>query len=115
VLAHYTQLLEILFPEITWFSDYEQAKKGDWVAVGHDKTNKWYYQRGSFDCCDYCDHLMNIRNVKSAKKLLKEIENIKHIADNRLDAIQYLKKEAETAESGIKKVIEKIIKKVGIN
>lgn len=115
----YESILELLHPEIEWFTDREDDYQGQWFAVGVDKNGKWYFHQGEFGSCSGCDWFESIETVEEAKELLDFLDGIICITETEIPVLEYLENEKQNlswdeARETLDNLIKEVKKKLSI-
>lgn len=122
-IPRYTECIEKLHPEITWFTTEEGSYQGDWFAVGFDKEGKYYFQEGSYGSCSGCDwyeslpciysyetRQFNDEEIKRLKEYIDEMNTLIKIGDNKEEALNYLEQTKANSWTDGKIALERCIK-----
>ena len=108
---NYYKVLEVLHPEIQWIYESTNDYQGDWICIGKDKNDVWYYKRGSYGSCSGCDWYMGINDKEGAIEYIKSMNVIDKVGTKE-ELIEYLKKEKTNGWNDIKNLLDAIIKRI---
>jgi len=110
----YSRALSILLPEIDWIYEESGSYQGEWVAVGKDNYNIWYYKRGSYGSCSGCDWYKGINDKEGAINYIKAMMLVDKVGTKE-ELLKYLENEKNNGWGSIKEAIDKIFKHPNIS
>ena len=108
---NYYKVLEVLHPKIQWIYESTNDYQGEWISIGKDDDDIWYYKRGSYGSCSGCDWYMSITDKEGAIEYIKSMNVIDRVGTKE-QLIEYLKKEKTNGWNDMKSLLDAIIKRI---